>query len=736
MFTTLALLGLAAFSIGLGLGWLVAMWLRERDARRSAIAYAERLGRFYAALSRTNRMVLRNEEEASLFEETCRICVETGHALLACVYVQEGHFARRVATAGPAATVLERVPNPWNIDSPEARRTYTVRAMQEGTLLLSNDYQNDPAAGAWRDEAAARGIYAIAWVPLLRSGAPIGVLMLCADAKGFFNDELVALLRELGDDISFALDNIDRAAERLAAVHEIEAGRDRFQRLFQAAPVASAIVSIDDRQIVDVNNFACERYGMTRDAMIGSTTTSMAYGVVPEDRELFYRTFATEGRVRSLVVRVRDAQGVVHPEAMSAEPINYLGRACCLVTSQDISDLRVANETRRALAEAQAANRAKNEFLSRISHELRTPLHAILGFTSVLRRDTPGPSGDLQRHHLQHVERAGKHLLALVNDVLDLSRIESGNLQVALDPTPLLPVLRDAVAFNLALAERCAVNIEFDEARAPAAVVLADRTRLRQVLVNVVSNAVKFNRPGGTVQIALTRTADSWTVAIEDNGLGMTNEQLSRLFEPFNRLGREKEGIEGTGIGLTMARHLMLLMHGDITLTSQPGRGTTARLTLPASEAAAAPASDLMPLASPGAWAAPACTVLYVEDNPVNALLVQELLRPCSALRLVVAADGSQGLQMAAAQDPAAILLDMQLPDMDGLEVLRRLRGEGGVASHVPIIVLSASAMPEEVAAAREAGATDYWTKPLDFERFASDLLARIQSHELQSHES
>jgi PAS domain S-box-containing protein len=727
MTLTLALLAVLVLAFSC-LGWFVRALLKERRGHHAAVAHAERLGRFYSALSQTNRLVLQNQGEASLFEETCRVCVETGHALLACVYIRHEHFAHRVASAGPAAKVLERVPNPWNIASPEAQRTHTVRAMREGVLQVSNDYQNDPAAGAWGQEARAQGIFAIAWVPIWRSGAPIGVLMLCADERDFFDEALVGLLTELGHDISFALDNIDRAAERLAAVREIEAGRDRFQRLFQAAPVASAIVSLSDRRIVDINEFACARYGLAREAMLGAPTSSFAYGVVPEDRETFYRVFAADGKVRSLVVRVRDEHGIVHPEAMSAEPIDYLGQACCLVTSQDISDLRVAAETRQALAEAQAANLAKNAFLSRISHELRTPLHAILGFSSVLRRDARSMLTDAHVQQLQHVERAGKHLLALVNDVLDLSRIESGNLQVAMAPTALSPVLRDAIAFNLPLAQRGGVTIDFDESACAAAIVLADRTRLRQVLVNVISNAAKFNRPGGTVKIQAVPGAGSWVISVVDDGLGMTNEQLSRLFEPFNRLGRDKEGIEGTGIGLTMARNLMSLMNGEITLSAVAGRGTTVRIVIPAGEAGEPAGSDWMALAPAQVTTPPECTVLYIEDNAVNALLVGDLLKPWPSIRLLVAENGAEGLRVAAAERPAAILLDMQLPDLSGLEVLRHLRAKGSACAFVPVIVLSASAMPEEVAAARAAGATDYWTKPLDFDRFACDLMACIRS--------
>ncbi|MBV8503697.1 MAG: response regulator [Paucibacter sp.] len=629
------------------------------------------------------------------------------------------------------------------IASPDAQLTYTAKVLREGTRQVSNRYVLDPLAGRWRELAVAHGILAIAWIPLRRTGEVYGALMLCAEAEDFFDAELLSVLDELGGDISFALDNIDRAAERQAALREIEAGRDRFQRLFQAAPVASAILALADRRIVDVNESTCRRYGMSREAIIGTIPAAHAHGIVPEDRELFYRTLQEEGRVRNLVVRVRDSQGAVHPEVMNAEPISYLGQACCLVTSLDLGDLQVTTATRKALAEAQASNRAKNEFLSRISHELRTPLHAILGFAAVLKRDAATRMGSDGIAQVHHIEQAGKHLLALVNDVLDLSRIEAGQLNLRCMPTELEPLLKESIDLTRPLAAGAGVRVHLDAAAFPSVnamqAVMTDRTRLGQVLINLLSNAIKYNRPGGDVWIRPARRDNKlWHLDVVDNGIGMSKEQQSRLFEPFNRLGREKGDIEGTGIGLSLARQLVALMGGEMTIDSEPSLGTTVRLTLPACDlpldaheiGEPARSSSMLIEGAPEPLDA---SLLCIEDNPVNALLVTELLRPWPGLRIVVAPNASKALQQFEDLRPTLVLLDMQLPDLDGIEVLRRLRARGDPMVMPPIIVLSASAMPEDVAAARAAGATDYWTKPLDFERFPKDVLQHVRKATVRS---
>ncbi|MDR7267392.1 PAS domain S-box-containing protein [Pelomonas saccharophila] len=317
---------------------LLGLLLRQRRAGRAARARAERLSGFLLTLSRANRAVLRIEDEATLWREACQLCVQTGHAVLACVYVRDGSLARRGATAGPAAQVLENVPDPLDLTQPEVQASYTARALREGRRFVSNDYVLDPLAGRWRSEAVAQGVRAIAWIPLRRAGEVSAVLMLCAGQPGFFDAELLALLDELGDDLSFALDNIDAKRAQRAAQQEIAAGRDRFSALFFGAPLPMAIVSIQERRIVEVNQTLCDLYSLDRAALLGSTTALHAYGLLPEDRERFYAVLSAEGRVSNLALRVRDVHGEVREALLNAVPMPYLGEECVLVTSLELPD--------------------------------------------------------------------------------------------------------------------------------------------------------------------------------------------------------------------------------------------------------------------------------------------------------------------------------------------------------------------------------------------------------------
>lgn len=325
-----ALVILGAFA---GLAWLL---LQQRRASKAARSRADRLSHFLLALARANRAVLRIEDEAALWREACRLCVETGQAVLACVYVLDGTLAWRGATAGPAAKVLEKVPDPLDLTEPEIQASYTARVLREGRCLVSNDYVLDSQAGRWRSEAVNQGVRAIAWVPLRRAGEVSAALMLCAGQRGFFDDELLALLEELGEDLSFALDSIDARRARQAAQQEIEAGRDRFQALFFGAPLPMAIVSIPERRIVEVNDALCRLYGLAREALLGSTTGSHAYGILPEDRERFYEVLMRDGKVSNLPLRLRATNGEVRGVLLNAVPLPYLGQPCCLVTSLEL----------------------------------------------------------------------------------------------------------------------------------------------------------------------------------------------------------------------------------------------------------------------------------------------------------------------------------------------------------------------------------------------------------------
>jgi CheY-like chemotaxis protein/nitrogen-specific signal transduction histidine kinase len=417
--------------------------------------------------------------------------------------------------------------------------------------------------------------------------------------------------------------------------------------------------------------------------------------------------------------------------------IDYLGEACIMAMSLDVTELRATEQARQAQAQAEEASRAKTEFLSRMSHELRTPLNAVLGFSQLLLADSR--LSVEQAAQLGHVRHAGRHLLALINDVLDISRIETGHLPVASEAVKLGAPIDEAVRMLLPLAQAHTVTLaQVLPQEVEPACVRADPVRLRQVLINLLSNAVKYNRPGGWVRIEVQPTGERWMVRVADNGIGMTDAQLAKLYEPFNRLGRERGPVEGSGIGMALTRQLVWLMGGELAVRSVVEQGTVVELTLPAaeaSEAAERPASVEAPGAAALPAGEPAGVLLYVEDNPVNLLLVEQMLSRWPAVRMVKADDGRTGLDLARTLRPHVVLLDMHLPDLDGPEVLRRLRADPATSSLV-VVALSASAMADEVSAARAAGANDYWTKPFDVDQMLGDLRRLLPSrdaHEARS---
>jgi CheY-like chemotaxis protein/anti-sigma regulatory factor (Ser/Thr protein kinase) len=308
--------------------------------------------------------------------------------------------------------------------------------------------------------------------------------------------------------------------------------------------------------------------------------------------------------------------------------------------------------------------------------------------------------------------------------VLDVSGIEAGRIDVRNGTVALSTSLDEAFAFSHALARQSGVQLVAAYRQSPPLGALADPGRLRQVLINLMSNAIKYNRAGGSVRLGLSRRAGRVAIEIVDTGIGMTAEQLAHLYEPFNRLGRERGGIEGAGIGLALTRQLVRLMQGELTIESEVGRGTRAVVELGHADFAvpAVPAATaLAPLARS---APPAATILYIEDNEVNVVLVEQMLAHWPQLRFLHAADGRSGIEYATELQPDLVLLDMQLPDISGLEVLRILRQQQATRT-LRIVALSASAMADEVQQARLCGADDYWTKPLDLDGFLASV-ARV----------
>ena len=454
--------------------------------------------------------------------------------------------------------------------------------------------------------------------------------------------------------------------------------------------------------------------------------------VHPDDREAMTRAFAEASGGEGIVnqeFRVVLPDGSVRWLASRSTPVRdargELARR--IGVNWDITDRRLAEAERQERELAQRENQAKSRFLSRMSHELRTPLNAVLGFTQLLLAEPAGtePVAQERRRRLQYIEDAGEHLLSLINDVLDLSSLESGEMRIDTSPVALADIVDQAVPLVAPLISARGVSLHRG---ALDAVVVADAVRLRQVLINLLSNAAKYNRQGGDIFLEAARMGSEVRLAVRDTGRGMTAEQRAHLFEPFNRLGIEREGIEGTGVGLVIVRTVVERMGGRVLVESEPGAGSTFTVVLPAAERppAAATTRGREPVkAVAGAVARPAAAerrvVLYIEDNPVNATIVREVLTRHGGIDLTVADNGLGGLEQARRLLPDLVLLDMHLPDIDGHEVRRRMAADPALAG-IPCIALSASAMPEEVARARAAGVVDYLTKPLDLPQFLARL--------------
>ena len=375
------------------------------------------------------------------------------------------------------------------------------------------------------------------------------------------------------------------------------------------------------------------------------------------------------------------------------------------------------SELENTTAAAETANRAKSDFLSSMSHELRTPLNAILGFAQLMDAGTPEPTL-AQKKNLGQILKAGWYLLELINEILDLAQIESNKLPMSLEPMSLTDVVRECQAMIDPLALARDIRVNFSNSEVPC-FVMADRTRVRQVLVNLLSNAIKYNKQGGTVELDYTATtAQRVRISIRDTGEGLTPDKLTQLFQPFNRLGKEAGVEEGTGIGLVVSKRLVELMGGTIGVESTVGAGSLFWIELNLTTEPLPVATALPPLALARVRVgAQLRTVLYVEDNPANLMLVEDLMARLPHISVLSATDGQRGVEVARASLPDVILMDINLPGLSGIQAMRLL-AEDPVTAHIPVIALSANAVPRDIQNALKAGFFRYLTKPIKIGEF------------------
>ncbi|MGK5034965.1 ATP-binding protein [Janthinobacterium sp. LB3P118] len=380
-------------------------------------------------------------------------------------------------------------------------------------------------------------------------------------------------------------------------------------------------------------------------------------------------------------------------------------------------------ELAMAMEEARSANYAKSAFLSSMSHELRTPLNAILGFAQILSSDRLPSTLEQKKEFAGHILKSGRHLLTLINEILDLAKVESGTVSLSLEPVGLDAILQECRDMIAPLASQRGIGMAFPDA-CPLN-VLADRTRLKQILLNLLSNALKYNREQGQVAIDCAPQAGGRVrVSVRDTGVGLDAEQLALLFQPFNRLGQEGGTEEGSGIGLVVTKRLVELMDGSIGVTSAPGEGSTFWIELRVVDAVPVPAAPALPrpdLACALLDNSAPVTLLYVEDNPANLTLVEEIVRYCPQLQLLTATDGRLGVEMARTHLPQLILMDINLPYVNGTDALKLLRADPRTA-HIPVIALTANAMPGDVERSMALGFYRYLTKPINLDEFTEAI--------------
>ncbi len=544
--------------------------------------------------------------------------------------------------------------------------------------------------------------------------------------------------------IGYLLIGTDNTARKQVEAEQMKLDqRLRDQQFYTRSLIESnidALMTTDPAGIItDVNKQMEALTGCTRDELIGAPFKS--YFTDPARAEAGIKLVLSNKKVTDyeLTACARDGKETV----VSYNATTFYDRDRTLQgvfgVARDVTErkrfeqaLQETNvEMESAKSAAEKANLAKSDFLSGMSHELRSPLNAILGFAQLMATASPTPS-DLQKESITQILQAGWHLLNLINEILDLSVVESGKVSLSLEPVSLSDVLSECQTMMEAQAQQRGIRMTFPKFEQPK-FVWADQTRLKQIVINLLSNAIKYNQDNGQVTVDYTAmSSDRIRISFKDTGAGLTPDKKAQLFQPFNRLGQEAGSVAGTGIGLVVTKQLVELMGGFLGVDSTVGEGSAFWFELRST-----PTPELKPVSPELAMTktairpidAPQKTLLYIEDNPANMKLVERLIDRRTDIKLLTAVNGSLGIALARASLPDVILMDINLPGISGIEALKVLQ-EDATTAHIPVVAISANAMARDIEVGKQLGFFRYLTKPIVVEEFMAtlDLALRLNN--------
>jgi len=515
-------------------------------------------------------------------------------------------------------------------------------------------------------------------------------------------------------------------SERKISEKQLRESEEKFHKFYDLLPDMFTILDLETGAFVEVNDGFCDLTGHSREDAIGKTSLELGIWQDTELRDDLISKLRRGAEVRNFSANHRSKDGSIWPAMVSISLLELDGRELALASTRNVSEIKQSQEA------AESASQAKSKFLSSMSHELRTPLNSIVGFSQLLESDPEQPLTEDQQDNISHISKSSLHLLSLINDILDLSKIEAGEMKFDIADVSVDEAIAHCFSQLGLMAEERGITLSNSNNQTKKLMVRADQIRLVQVLLNMLSNAIKYNRENGTVFVEVEATTRGMLrVAVRDTGEGILRNKQEKLFEPFNRLGAESRKIEGTGIGLVISKELIGRMNGVMGMESEVGVGSTFWFELPISDNDGVDKTgvDKVPGELGNALHSEiVATLLYVEDNPGNLALMEKIVSRVDGLSMISAHTGELGIELAKANRPDIIILDINLPNMNGIEALAQLRQIDDMKD-TPVIALSADANSTAIETALAAGFWRYYTKPFKIPEFLGAIKTALADH-------